>query len=159
MSCFSGYFTLSGCAYFLLFIAHSFAYYGFRISDDPIDIRTDKRKLTKSSLPRTFFKWAFIGVSVCYFVILLMGRITYEYSEVKTMMGDTDHKVKSEEVALERAYNKVIPDFFSTWTVIKSIVMMGFALILIPLQEYEQQEAELNDEELQEDLKDLSIQR
>ena len=30
MSCISGYFTLSGAAYFILFIMHSFAYYGFR---------------------------------------------------------------------------------------------------------------------------------
>jgi hypothetical protein len=72
------------------------------------------------------FKWAFIGVAVCYFVILIMGRLTYEYSEVRNMMDqDSDRdRVRTEEIALERAYNKVIPEFFSPWTVLKSVMML-----------------------------------
>jgi len=86
MSCLVGYFTISGLCFFVLFILHSYAYYGYRDSNDPIDMLTSKRAGNKSTLLRKIYLWSNIVVSLSYTAVLIIGRVTYEYTEVKEMM-------------------------------------------------------------------------
>ena len=65
----------------------------------------------------------------------IIGRITFEYTEVKTMMQDEDHeRLRKDEINLERSLNKIIPDFFSYWTIAYGIIMVGAAFGLIKIQ-------------------------
>jgi hypothetical protein len=75
MACLAGYFSLSGICFFVLFILHSYAYYGFRDSWDAIDMLTNIRAGNKSVLLRIIFKWCFIIVSLSYLAVLIVGRI------------------------------------------------------------------------------------
>ena len=98
MSCFAGYFSISGAVYFVLFIIHSFAYYGFRskllffnlidnlVIDEPIDMITPVRKLNKTSLPREIFKWLYMTASALYFVVEIIGSLLIEYNEIRGML-------------------------------------------------------------------------
>lgn len=144
---FFGYFSLSGIAFFLLFIMHSFAYYGFRESNDPIDMLTNMRHMNKSLLLRRIFKWSFIAVSLSYLAVVIIGRITYEYTEVKTMIQDEDkERLHKDEIVLERNLGKIIPNFFSIWTIVFGILVVAAAFALLKIQQVEEDEALLVDQ-------------
>jgi hypothetical protein len=98
MSCFAGYFSISGAVYFIIFIIHSYAYYGFRskyhihkniiylVYDEPIDMITPVRKLNKTNLPREIFKWLYMSASALYFIVEIIGSILIEYNEIRGML-------------------------------------------------------------------------
>lgn len=147
MSCISGYFSLSGSIYFILFIMHSFAYYGLRAANDPIDMLSNIREHNKSLILRSIFKWSLLTVSLAYLATNIIGRITFEYTEVRTMMQDEDReRLKKDEINLERSLNKIIPDFFSYWTIACGIIMVGAAFALFKIQQIEEEEAERVDQ-------------
>jgi hypothetical protein len=142
MACLAGYFSLSGICFFVLFIMHSYAYYGFRDSWDPIDMLTNLRAGNKSILLRKIFKWCFIIVSLSYLAVLIVGRIQFEYIEVRTMMQDEDkERLRKDEIQLERNLSKIIPDFFSYWTIARAIVVVAAAFFMIKIQHEEEEEA------------------
>jgi hypothetical protein len=90
MACLSGFFSISGLIFFSLFLLHSFAYYAFRASDDPVDMLSDKRKYNKSLILREVFKWAFLVAAVAYLLVQIVGRAAKEYDELKGMIQDSD---------------------------------------------------------------------
>jgi hypothetical protein len=47
---------------------------------------TSKRTGNKSTFLRKVFLWSNIVVSLSYTAVLIIGRVTYEYTEVKEMM-------------------------------------------------------------------------
>ena len=107
--------------------------------DDPIDMRTNKRSLNKSVTLRKVFKWSFIAVASSYIAILVIGGISYKYAEVRTMMQEDDSlRLHKEEIQLDRDLNKIIPDFFSAWTVLRAIVMAAAAFALLKIQSEEE---------------------
>ena len=82
-------------------------------------------------------------MSTAYLLTNIIGRITFEYTEVKTMMQDEDHeRLRKDEINLERSLNKIIPDFFSYWTIAYGIIMVGAAFSLIKIQQVEEDWAE-----------------
>ena len=113
-------------------------------SNDPIDMLTSKRTGNKSTFLRKVFLWSNIVVSLSYTAVLIIGRVTYEYTEVKEMMQDEDkERLRKDEINLERNLGKIIPDIFSYWTLGRAILVLFAAFFLIEIQKYEEDEAEL----------------
>jgi hypothetical protein len=101
------------------------------------------RESNKSHALRVVFKWSLVAVSAAYLLTNIIGRITFEYTEVKTMMQDEDHeRLRKDQINLERSLNKIIPDFFSYWTIAYGIIMVGAACGLIKIQQIEEEWAE-----------------
>ena len=108
---------------------------------------TNLRAGNKSVLLRKIFKWCFIIVSLSYLAVLIVGRIQFEYIEVRTMMQDEDkERLRKDEIQLERNLSKIIPDFFSYWTIARAIVVVAAAFFLIKIQHEEEEEAQLVDQ-------------
>ena len=73
-------------------------------------------------------------VSLSYFAVLIIGRVSYEYTEVKEMMQDEDkERLRKEEINLERTLSKIIPDIFSYWTLGRAIIVVVAAFFLIEI--------------------------
>jgi hypothetical protein len=143
VSCLLGYFSISGFVFFLLFVLHSAAYYGYRDYNEPIDMLTNIREKNKSTKLRVAFKWSFLVVSCLYFLTLVVGHATAEYTEVKSMMQDEDkERLRRNEIIYERNLNKVIPDCLSYWNFLISFLLLGAAVALFKVQREEEEEAQ-----------------
>jgi len=157
MSCLLGYFTISGGIYFCLFILHSYAYYGYRDYDDPVDMLSSIREKNKLLTLRYVFKWSLLVMTSLYFLLLIVGHSTAEYTEIKTMMLDEDHeRLRKTEIEFKRQMDKIIPDFLSYWHFAIGIVMIGAAIALFKIQSEEALEAEKVDRSCKEVYRDIS---
>jgi heme exporter protein D len=97
-------------------------------------------------LLRKIFLWSNIVVSLSFLAVLIIGRVTYEYAEVKEMMQEEDkERLRKDEISLERTLSKIIPDIFSYWTLGRAILVVLASLFLIEIQKQEEDEAELVD--------------
>jgi hypothetical protein len=75
-----------------------------------------------------------------------MGRLFLEYNEVRTLIQDEEREsVRREEIALERSFSKIIPNYFSYWTLAQAIIATAAAFLLIKIQIEEEEEASLVD--------------
>jgi magnesium-transporting ATPase (P-type) len=148
MSTLAGNFSISGAVFFILFLLHSFAYYGYRIYDDPIDMLTDKRRYNKSLFLRRLFLWLFVLVGITYFVGVIFVRVSYDYEDGKLVHLENKESLKQDMIALERSMSKIIPDFLSNWTIFRAVLVLVFAIGLIFIQWSEEAYAEVNDEAL-----------
>lgn len=148
MSTLAGNFSISGAVFFVLFLLHSFAYYGYRIYDDPIDMLTDKRRYNKSLFLRRLFLWLFVLVGITYFVGVIFVRVSYDYEDGKLVHLENKESLKQDMIALERSMSKIIPDFLSNWTIFRAVLVLVFAIGLIFIQWSEEAYAEVNDEAL-----------
>jgi len=134
MSCILGYFTISGGIYFLLFLLHSFAYYGFRDRHDPVDMLSSMRERNKSTTLRQIFKWALLVISSLYLVVLIVGHSTVEYTDIKIMMLDEDHeRLRKNQIEFKRFMDKLVPNFLSYWHFLLGGVMLIAAVALFKI--------------------------
>jgi heme exporter protein D len=121
---------------------------------------TSMRANNKSVLMRKVFLWSNVVVSLSYLAVLIIGRVTYEYTEVKEMMQDEDkERLRKDEINLERNLSKIIPDIFSLWTLAKAIVVVLSAFFLIEIQKQEEDEAQLVDQACYNTYVDIYYQR
>jgi len=142
MSCLTSYFSVSGSIFFLLFILHTFAYYSFRANDEPIDMLTPRRWKNKNFFLREVFKWIFFAVSLSYAVVWFIGRLSFEYDELKGMLQEDEREnAHKDELALERSLSKVIPDFLSNWTIFRVFLLLLPSIALFKIQQEELEEA------------------
>jgi magnesium-transporting ATPase (P-type) len=148
MSTLAGNFSISGAVFFILFLLHSLAYYGYRVYDDPIDMLTDKRRYNKSLFLRRLFLWLFVLVGITYFVGVIFVRVSYDYEDGKLVHLENKESLKQDMIALERSMSKIIPDFLSNWTIFRAVLVLVFAIGLIFIQWSEEAYAEVNDEAL-----------
>jgi len=106
------------------------------------------RHRNKSIILREIFKWIFITVSLSYLAIQIIGRGIIWYDEVREMVQDEDRdKLRKEEYDNEKMFAKIIPDFFSYWTLVRAIVIVIAAFLLITIQKEEELEAKRKDEQ------------
>jgi magnesium-transporting ATPase (P-type) len=148
MSTLAGNFSISGAVFFFLFMLHSYAYYGFRVYDDPVDMLTDKRRYNKSTVLRKIFLWLFVLVAITYFIGVIFVRVSYDYEDGKLVHLDNKESLKQDMIALERSMSKIIPDFLSNWTIFRAVLVLVFAILLIFIQYSEESFAVENDEAL-----------
>lgn len=99
-------------------------------------------------------------MSLSYLAVLIIGRVTYEYTEVKEMMQEEDkERLRKDEINLERNLGKIIPDIFSYWTLGRAIFVVLAAFFLIEIQKYEEDEAELVNQACYNTYVDIHYQR
>lgn len=125
VSCVLGHFSVSGAVFFALFILHSFAYYGYRDYNDPIDILTSARDANKSTRLRQIFKWALLVAAGAYLAVLLVAHAGAEYTDVRVMLQDEDQeRLRRHELLFEKELDKMIPDCLSYWNFLVAAVLL-----------------------------------
>ena len=92
---------------------------------------TPVRKLNKTSIPREMFKWLYTIASALYFAVEIIGSLMIEYNEIRGMLQDQNkEKLRDDQIELDRILSKLIPDYFSYWTLFR-LFLIGSSSIAI----------------------------